>query len=308
MTGIMLRLIAQRTVFIILVLIAIIFFIHMGMRMTHNSEVLAPNYDLVEYAQLAWADTRAYLTELIHRDLGSVRVNGVVVPIRDIVVESYINSMALLLISLALATILGLWIGSTMALTKQKRFITLILALTVVGMSLPAFFGGLLLQRAEIWYVARGGKPFVSMAGFGWDMKHMLLPILVLMARPLAQLTRTSFVSLDRTMKEDYIQTAYAKGLSTTHTVNRHAMKNIAIPFLTAVGVSLRFSLSALPIVELFFLWPGIGLRMLQAISLRQTTLVVTLALALGVTFLVINLILDVAYWMIDPRLRNQAE
>ena len=128
------------------------------------------------------------------------------------------------------------------------------------------------------------------------------------MARPLAQLTRTSFISLDRTVKEDYIKTAYAKGLSTTQTVSGHAMKNIAIPFLTAVGVSLRFSLSALPIVEFFFVWPGIGLRMLQAINLRQTTLAVTLALALGLTFLALNLLLDIAYYAIDPRIRDSAE
>ena len=308
MTCTMLRQIVQKIAFIILVLITIIFFVHMGMRMVHNSVALEPNYDLVQYGQLAWVDTRAYLTNLVHGDLGTVRTNGVAQPIRDIVVESYINSMGLLLAALVLATVLGLWAGSTMALTKRKRFITLLLALTLLGMSLPAFFGGLLLQRAEIWYVARGGKPLVSIAGFGWDMKHMLLPVIVLAARPLAQLTRTSFVSLDHTMKEDYIQTAYSKGLSTSRTVNRHAMKNIAIPFLTAVGVSLRFSLSALPIVEFFFAWPGIGLLMLQAISLRQTTLVVTLALILGATFLLLNLILDISYWMIDPRIRNKSE
>lgn len=307
MTRIM-RQIAQKTAFTILVLITIIFFVHMGMRMVHNSTAPEPNYDLVNIGQLAWADTRAYLTNLVQGDLGSVRTNGVVQPIADILVESYINSMGLLLAALILATGLGLWAGSTMALTKRKRFITILLALTLLGMSLPAFFGGLLLQRAEIWYVAQGGKPLVSIAGFGWDMKHMLLPVIVLAARPLAQLTRTSFVSLDRTMKEDYIQTAYSKGLPTSHTVNRHAMKNIAISFLTAVGVSLRFSLSALPIVEFFFAWPGIGALLLQAIRLRQTTLVVTAALALGATFLLINLILDVSYGIIDPRIRKAVE
>jgi len=301
----MLRLIAQKVSFTLLVAITIIFFVHMGMRMVHNSDTAEPSYDLVQFGQLAWADTRAYLTNVLQGDLGNVRVNGVSEPLGQVLLESYKNSMALLLISLALATGLGLMAGSTLALTKRKRLITLLLALTLLGMSLPAFFGGLLLQRAEIWYVARGGKPLVSLAGFGWDMRHMLLPVIVLMARPLAQLTRTSFISLDRTVKEDYIKTAYAKGLSTTQTISGHAMKNIAIPFLTAVGVSLRFALSALPIVEYFFAWPGIGLLMLQAINMRQTTLAVTLALVLGLTFLALNFLLDIAYWTIDPRLRD---
>ena len=304
----MLRLIAQKVSFILLVVLTIIFFVHMGMRMVHNSDAADPSYDLVDFGQLAWADTRAYLTHVLAGDLGAVRVNGVSQPLGQVLWESYKNSMGLLLVALALATVLGLLAGSTMALTKRKRWITFILALTLVGMSLPAFFGGLLLQRAEIWYVSRGNAPLVSLAGFGWDMSHMLLPVIVLMARPLAQLTRTSFISLDRTFKEDYIKTAKAKGLSTTQTVSGHALKNVAIPFLTAVGVSLRFSLSALPIVEFFFVWPGIGLLMLQAITLRQTTLVVTLALALGLTFLMINLLLDIAYYAIDPRLRDEAE
>ena len=87
----MLRQIAQKTAFIILVLITIIFFVHMGMRMVHNSTAQEPNYDLVQVGQLAWGDTRAYLTNIVQGDLGSVRLNGVVQPIRDIVVESYIK-------------------------------------------------------------------------------------------------------------------------------------------------------------------------------------------------------------------------
>ncbi len=302
----MIRLIAQKLAFVFLVGITIIFFMFMGMRMIHNSDIAQPSYDLIEFAQLAWADTRAYLTNLINGDLGGVRVDGVMVPISQIVRQSYINSMVLLLPALGIATILGLLAGTTMALTKRQKLVTALLALTLLGMSLPAFFGGLLLQRAEIWWVSRGGTPLVSLAGYGLDLEHMLLPVLVLTARPLAQLTRTSFISLDRTLKEGFITTAYAKGLSTLQTVNRHALKNIAVPFLTAIGVSLRFSLSALPIVEFFFLWPGIGLRMLQAINLRQTTLAVTLALVLGLTFLFLNLLLDLAYYVIDPRIREK--
>ncbi|MDX1413338.1 MAG: ABC transporter permease [Candidatus Promineifilaceae bacterium] len=303
----MIRLIGQKIAFSLLVIITIILFVHMGMRMVHNSDTAEPSYDWIQFAQLAWSDTRAYLTNLAQGDLGGVRINGVMEPISKLLFESYRNSMGLLIIALAIATAVGLVAGSTMALTGRKRLITIIMALTLLGMSLPAFFGGLLLQRAEIWYVARGGKPLVAIAGFGWDMRHMLLPVIVLTARPLAQLTRTSFISLDRTLKEGFITTAYSKGLSTFHTVNGHALKNIAIPFMTAVGVSLRFSLSALPIVEFFFVWPGIGLLMLRAINQRQTTLVVTLAVALGVTFLVINFILDIAYYLIDPRLREES-
>jgi ABC-type dipeptide/oligopeptide/nickel transport system permease component len=136
----------------------------------------------------------------------------------------------------------------------------------------------------------------------------MLLPVLVLAARPIAYLTRSSFLSLRSTMDEDYIRTARAKGLRNRTVTNIHAVPNIAVPVLTAVGVSLRFALVALPVVEFFFVWPGIGLLMLEAINGRQTVLVVTIALALGLTFLVLNLLLDIAYWFVDPRIREAHE
>ena len=81
----------------------------------------------------------------------------------------------------------------------------------------------------------------------------------------------------------------------------------MAVPILTAIGVSLRYAMVALPVVEFFFIWPGMGLRMLEAINGRQTAVVVTLALALGLTFLILNLLLDLAYWVVDPRIRESA-
>jgi len=87
--------------------------------------------------------------------------------------------------------------------------------------------------------------------------------------------------------------------------VNVHAVKNIAVPILTAVGVSLRFSLGALPVVEFLFLWPGAGLRLLEAIDTRQADLAAALAVSLGLTFLAVNLLLDLLYRFVDPRLRT---
>jgi len=107
-------------------------------------------------------------------------------------------------------------------------------------------------------------------------------------------------------MDQDYIRTAHAKGLSFRRTIYVHAIRNAAVPVLTAVGVSLRFALSTLPIVELFFAWPGLGRYLLQAIDTRQSAAVAALASALGLTFLVVNLVLDVAYRFIDPRMREQ--
>ncbi len=303
----MARFLTRRIGFILLVTVFIVFAAHLGMRMIRNSEARAPDLGVVSSAELAWQDSRAYLTQALQGDLGSVREVYGFVPVEEILRTTYINSMGLLLAALAAGALGGLVIGTYAALTKHKQLLLPLLGLTILGVSTPSFFAGLLLRQGELVYLRVFGRPLVSMAGFGWDYQHMLLPGLVLAARPLAYITRASFLALRRIMDEDFIRTAYAKGLSQRRTVNVHAMRNIAIPILTAIGVSLRFSLGALPVVEFLFAWPGMGLRLLQAIDARETVIVVTLAAAMGLTFLTLNLLLDILYRMLDPRMRTDS-
>lgn len=303
----MLRLIGRRLLFITIVILAIIFLIHLGMRLVRNSEVPQPNFNLAQNGTLAWSDTRAYLSRAWQGDFGSVRSSsGALLPIRPILAEAYINSMGLLLAALAIATLIGIPLGTLAALLKRNQTLPVLMGLTVLGISVPSFFAAILWRQAEIYYVYFFGHPLVSIIGFGWDYQHMTLPLLVLSARPLAYLARAAFLGFKRIMDEDYIRTAYAKGLGQWRTVLGHALPNVGISLLTAMGVSLRFALGALPIVEFFFLWPGLGLRLLEAIDARQTAVVITLATALGLTFLIINLLLDIAYWLIDPRIREE--
>ncbi|MFN2189309.1 MAG: ABC transporter permease [Candidatus Promineifilaceae bacterium] len=304
----MLQFIGRRLLFILLVCLLIIFFVNLGMRMIRNSEVPEPSYDLVQHSKVAFQETKGYLQRLTSGDLGSTRTDAGFVPIIDLLKQAYGNSMGLLLTALGLAILVGLPLGTAAAVTKKRSVSLPVLAFTIVGISVPAFFAALLLRTGELYFVRYTGKQLVKVAGMGWDFKHMLLPVLVLAARPLAYLTRASFLSLRSTMDEDYIRTARAKGLRERTTLYAHAVPNIAVPVLTAVGVSIRFALVALPVVEFFFVWPGIGLLMLDAINQRQVILVVTLALALGLTFLVLNLLLDIAYWLIDPRIRESYE
>ena len=193
-----------------------------------------------------------------------------------------------------------------LVLTPLKRVTLPVLTLTLLGISTPPFYAALLLQQGEILYLARTGHRLVSVSGFGWDLDHMLLPLLVIMARPMAYITRAVFLQLRRVMGEDFIRTARAKGLSFQRTVNVHAFRNLAVPILTALGVSLRFSLGSLPVIELFFGWPGLGNALLEAVDARQTGLTVSLALALGMTILVTNLLLDICYRLLDPRVRDE--
>jgi peptide/nickel transport system permease protein len=301
------RFLARRISFILLVCVFIVFATHLGMRMIRNSEARTPNFDLPSIAELAWQDARAYLSTAAQGDLGSVREIQGLVPVSEILKTTYTNSMGLLLAALTAGAVGGLAIGVFAALTRHRQLLLPLLGLTILGVSTPSFFAGLLLRQGELTYLRVFGRPLVSMAGFGWDYKHMLLPGLVLAARPLAYMTRASFLAIRRIMEEDFIRTAYAKGLTQRQTVIVHALRNIAVPVLTAIGVSLRFSLSALPVVEFLFAWPGMGLRLLEAIDARETGVVVTLAAAMGLTFLCLNLLLDILYRILDPRTRTSS-
>lgn len=299
----MLRYFTQRAAFSVVVLVGIVFFIYLGMDMTSNSEANEPDFEVFNYTEAAWENTQAFFSGILTGDWGTYLADTGVEQVSSILAPAFVNSMGLLLISLAGAMIIGLILGGIAALRKQASLGTL--TLTIIGISLPSFFVALLLQRLVIWQTQTFGRS-LSVGGFGWDVEHMLLPVLVLSARPLAYLTRSSFLSLGHIMQEDFIRTAFAKGLRRPTVINIHALRNIAVPVLTAIGVSLRFSLGTLPVVEFFFAWPGMGYHLINAIDGRQTSVVVALAFIIGATLLSVNLLLDVIYRWVDPRLREE--
>jgi peptide/nickel transport system permease protein len=302
----MISYLSRRLSFILLVSLLIILFMHLGMRMASNSDSTAPSFDLKEQTIRAGRDAGNFIEAFISGRQVFVPRGPDLVPVVDIVREAYVNSLGLLMAALAVAAVIGISVGGFLALTNMKRLVLPILTVTLIGISTPSFVAALLLQQGELLYLRTFGERLVRMGGFGWSLEYMLLPLLVLAARPVAYLTRSTYQSLSEIMSTEYIRTAHAKGMTHQRTVNLHAMRNLAVPLLTAIGVSVRFSLASLPIVEVFFRWPGVGSALLEAISSRQTFLVVLLALSLGLTFLATNLLLDLSFRVLDPRLRDE--
>jgi peptide/nickel transport system permease protein len=296
------RFVMRRLLLIAVVAVAIVFFVHFGMEMARLSESARPNYTLSRMSTLAWNLSRSFLEDALHGEFGTVTERRATMSVRDILENTYGKSMGLLLASLAVAGLIGLIAGAIAALARRSWTVLPLLTVTILGISTPTFFAALLLQILSIRIVDVFHMRIAYIGGFGWD-RHMVLPTLVLAARPVAYITRAVYNSLSQTLGEDYVRTARAKGLNLRQVLSWHVMRNVAVPILTAMGVSLRFALGSLPIVEYFFAWPGLGARLLEAIQAGQTNVVATLALALGLTFLTVNLCLDIIYRLVDPRL-----
>ncbi len=296
----------QILVTIALISIAIIFITYFGLEMAANWDGPNPGYHLIPTFKEAVSSTLEFLGGLLKGDLGQARMVSGYRDISGILMDSYKNSVGLLGISLLAASVLGILFGGCAALASQSRWEYLILVLTLLGVSAPSFFLAVILQMLGIKYTVTFGNQLVSMGGYAWDFKHLAIPVTILMARPLAQITRVTFINLNKIMGEEYIRTAYAKGLRYSRTVIVHALKNLAVSVLTAIGVSLRFSISILPIVEYIFAWPGLGRQFLEGIWNGRMSLVVAIALSIGLTIQFINYLLNLLYPHLDPRLRAE--
>lgn len=225
----------------------------------------------------------------------------------QVVVETLKTSAGLLLLSLGLALAIGLPLGILAALAKRKTSSALVMLISVLGISTPSFLVAMFLWVVNIWVHRTFDIKVLPSGGFGWDW-HLVLPTIVLAMRPLAQIAQVTYVSMRDILGQDYIRTAYSKGLTWRMVRNVHAIPNILIPTLTTLGSSLRYSLASLPVVEVFFEWPGVGFRLLDAIQQGNAALVTDLILSLGLFFLFVNLVIEFSFPLIDPRLRGSGD
>lgn len=301
-TKMLLRLI-WRLLSIVVLLMALIFFVALLMELGAKGGLAS----LPSAISSAFEFAVEYVKGLAHADMGQVTspyrsVSGT--PVIKEIGRALPKSLALLGISLVLAVVVGLYLGMTSALRRSSLFAGLVLFASSLGVSTPSYFAAMLLIWFGVWLFAVTGTHFFPVAGFGWDA-HLILPTLVLAARPAAAVTRLSHNALVEILEADYVRTAHSKGLHPQLILLNHVLRNAGVPILTIVLVSLRFSLAVLPIVEYIFSWPGIGLSLLTAVQTGDTTTAIGMILTLALLFVLANLILEFLYPRIDPRLRT---
>lgn len=230
------------------------------------------------------------------------------VPVIDLIRERVVVSLPLAVIALALSTLIAIPVGVFSASRQGRAGDTLAMGAAQLGVAVPNFwFALMLIYVFAVWLrlVPAGGFPGWS-AGIWPALKSLLLPAVALALPQAAILARVARSALIEVLNEDYIRTARAKGLPYRAVLWRHALRNALIPVLTILGLQFAFLVAGTIIIENVFYLPGLGRLVFQAITQRDLIVVEGVVMLLVAAVIVINLVVDFSYAIIDPRLRGR--
>ncbi|SDG65426.1 ABC transporter permease [Pelagibacterium luteolum] len=230
------------------------------------------------------------------------------VPVADLIVERLWVSLPLALYALTLSTLIAIPVGVLAAANRNGLIDFSAMGLTQIGIALPNFWFAMLLVLAfavNLRWFSSGGFP-------GWQdpgaaVRALTLPAIALALPQASILARVMRSSLIDTLDEDYVRTARAKGLTRGQALWRHALRNALIPVVTIMGLQFSFLLAGAIIIENVFYLPGLGRLAFQAISARDLIVVRSVVMILVFAVITITFLVDIAYALIDPRLRRRA-
>ncbi len=218
--------------------------------------------------------------------------------VRTEIADRFMPTFWLTVWSMGWSVLFGMTIGILSAVWRNRWPDRLGMTLAVSGISFPAFALGMVLM--QIFSVQLGWLPTVG--ADTW--RHYILPSITLgaaVAAIMARFTRSSFVEI---LGEDFIRTARAKGLGEPTVVVKHGMRNALIPVVTMMGLQFGFLLGGSIVVEVVFNWPGLGRLLIDAVDMRDYPVIQALVLLFSLEFILINLIVDVLYGLINPTIR----
>ena len=246
-----------------------------------------------------------YILNMFSGNLGYSFANNR--PVLELIIERLGNTLILTIPSLIIAGILGILIGSVAARTRSKLLDGTLSYFSVAALSMPTFWLGLLLIlvfSVNLGWLPSGGMNRYGQTGF--SLAHIALPLIVLVVNELAFNARIMRSSMLEVLGQDYIDTARSKGLSRTLIVRRHATLNSMLPMVSVMGFSLGYTIAGAVITERVFSWPGMGLLLFDSIQKSENQIVVGILVVTTVTVVVANLLTDIVYGLVDPRIRKR--
>lgn len=278
------------------------------------------------YNRPIWEQYFDYLWKLLHGDMGYSLVTKQ--PVFSEFFTLFTATVELAICAMLLAILLGLPAGIISASKRGSFSDQAIMGTALVGYSMPIFWWGLLLiivfsgwlgwtpvsGRISLMYYFEQNTGFMlidslisnQQGAFGSAVKHLILPTVVLATIPLAVIARQTRSAMLEILGEDYVRTARAKGLSVWRVIYIHALRNAMIPVVTVIGLSVGTLLAGAILTETIFSWPGIGKWMVDSISRRDYPVVQGGLLLIAAIVMVVNLLVDMTYGIINPRIRYE--
>lgn len=247
-----------------------------------------------------------WLSHVLQGDLGiSLQQRTEVLPF---VLERFKNTLILTVAATIISLLIGLPAGIISATKQYSLFDRVSMLVALFGNSMPAFWLGLmaiLIFSLRLgWFPTGGMWPVVGERTFPVLLQHLALPAITLGAASAAITARITRSSMLEVIRQDYVRTARAKGLGERAVLTRHTLKNALLPILTVISFQFGFLLGGAVLTETVFSWPGIGLALYNAISFRDYPIVQGGVLVVAIAFVLVNLITDLLYALIDPRIR----
>jgi|TARA_B110000090_G_scaffold200881_1_gene242325 peptide/nickel transport system permease protein len=232
-----------------------------------------------------------------------------------VISETLPNTAVLALSAITIAIIIGMLLGILSAIYKDSFFDRITAIISTLGMSVPSFFSAILFA----WFFGFVLHEFTGLEmtgslyevddfgeGSTLQLKNLLLPAIVLGIRPLAVIIQLMRNSLLEILNEDYVRTAKAKGLSTFNVIRKHALKNALNPVITAISGWFASMLAGAVFIEYIFNWNGLGKEIVNALNTLDLPIIMGSVLVIASLFIIINILVDIIYSWLDPRIRLQ--
>jgi peptide/nickel transport system permease protein len=231
----------------------------------------------------------------------------------DMISEALPNSLILAFFAILLAFFVGNFLGVFAALKKDGWYDRSILVVSTLGMSLPSFFAAIIIawlfayKLGDVTHLNLTGNLYVVDdygKGMHLQLKNLILPAITLGIRPLSVVIQLSRNSMLDVMSQDYVRTAFAKGLRYSRVITVHAFRNALNPVVTAISGWFAGMLAGVVFVEYIFGWKGLGYLIVNALNFYDLPVVLGSVLTIAVVFVVVNILVDIIYIILDPRLR----
>lgn len=240
----------------------------------------------------------------LHGDLGVSMFSNV--PVTELVQQRMGPTFSLAVTTMTVAVVVAVTLGVLAAWKAGSLLDRAVMGLAVTGFSVPVFVVGYIMVYFIAlqwrWLPVQGYTPLSE--GFWPWLRHLILPSMALGLAYVALIARITRASMLEVLAEDYIRTASAKGVATLPMLLRHALKNAAVPIITVIGIGVALLISGVVITESVFNIPGIGRLVVDAISRRDYPIIQGVMIIFSAIYVLINLLIDISYSFIDPRIR----